>query len=259
MEDDAQLKQEKWNRSRTVMQIYLCFTAAILMGFYFYAHAIPYLQTYNANCNAPGVLSSQIWDWNFVIQSMYAVCFIPLIVIGFLMLINWYNNAPYICFVIWSLLVVAWMIATAIFLSWQAANANTCESVGNAASDLRICGRCGQIPEWNQICFNTAPYNPPLTDGLTMNTPRAFQLVFHWIMWALALIGLIYVPTEYLRAQRGYLPFLEGQREDVVVDDAEEEDEPNKEVPKPPSRAQQLQGLKVQGRISHTTLRSLVK
>lgn len=174
--DDPQLVQERWNRSRTVMVIYLCFMAAILIGFYFYAHAIPYQQTYNANCNAPGVLVSQIWDWNFVIQSMYGVCFVPLLVLGFLMLIYWYSSAPYVCFVIWSLLVVAWMFATAVFLSIQASNANTCESVGNAASDLRICGKCGPFPAWNQVCFNTAPYNPPITDGLSINPPRAFQL-----------------------------------------------------------------------------------
>lgn len=82
MSEDAKRIQERWNRSRTVMQLYLCFMAAILIGFYFYSHAIPYEQSYNANCNAPGVLSSQIWDWNFIIQAMYGVSFITLITLG---------------------------------------------------------------------------------------------------------------------------------------------------------------------------------
>lgn len=125
-------------------------------------------------------------------------------------------------------------------------------------SDLRICGKCGQFPAWNQVCFNTAPYNPPITDGLTINPPRAFQLVFHWIMCALAIFGLIYVPTEYLKGQRGYLPFLEGQQQQQTTEQGEEDAEEEAGATKP-SRAQQLQGLKIHGRISHATLRSLVK
>lgn len=89
---------------------------------------------------------------------------------------------------------------------------------------------------------------------MSVNPPRAFQLVFHWIMCALAIFGLIYVPTEYLRGQRGYLPFLEGQQQTT-----EQEEDAEEEAVSKPSRAQQLQGLKIHGRISHTTLRSLVK
>lgn len=74
-------------------------------------------------------------------------------------------------------------------------------------------------------------------------------------MCALAIFGLIYVPTEYLRGQRGYLPFLEGQQQQQQPTEQEEDAEEDTK----PSRAQQLQGLKIHGRISHTTLRSLVK
>lgn len=239
--------QEKWNRSRIIMRIYLIVLVAVLAGFYVYAHAIPYTQTYNANCNAPGVLQTQIWDWNFVIQAFYAICFLPLLAIGYEMLVSWYSRVPYVCFVIWCLLVTAWMTATAIFLSWQAANANTCESVGNPASDLRICGACGQFPSWNSICFNTAPYNPPIENGLSMNLPRAFQLGFHWALWALSVFALIYVPTEYLKAQNGYIPYVLKNQEEEPQDEEEVEEKPEEPVK-----------FRIQARIPHHRM-SLLK
>jgi hypothetical protein len=62
--------EAEWNRSRAVVVSFLMVFGALLAGYYFYQHAVRYIQSYDVNCAAPGVLVSEIWSADFVIQGL---------------------------------------------------------------------------------------------------------------------------------------------------------------------------------------------
>lgn len=208
-----------WNVSRYVMIAYLCVFTALYAGFSLYIGAVQYDDTYNANCRAPGTLTSDIWSWDFVIQGFYGLFLVPYIVFGFIMIIFWWTRVPYFVFVVLTLLLMGYFLGTGIYLSLQAARANTCEAVGNPFNDLRICGVCGGFSAWTSSCYILQPYNPPVIDGLIINTAKSFQLAFHWVFFVMLIMAMFYVPTYYLRSQNAYIEALSAPTQDVVEEE----------------------------------------
>jgi hypothetical protein len=198
----------EWNRSRIIAVVYLMVLGALLAGYYFYQHAIRYNQSYDMNCAAPGVLTSDIWGWEFMLQGFTGLLFIPFLMAGFTMLLFWSNRIAYYIVVIFSLLLVGYQFAISVHLTIEASRANTCTAVGNSFNDFRICGVCGTFIAWTGACFNTAPYNPPVTGNLMINAPKSFQLAFNWIFFLAALLALGYVPTYYIKSQDTFLAAL---------------------------------------------------
>ena len=65
------------------------------------------------------------------------------------------------------------------------------------------------------VFLKKAPYNPPVTGNLSINTPKSFQLAFNWIFTLLVTLALVFVATYYLRSQNTFLAAL--QQETFVV------------------------------------------
>ena len=211
----------RWNLSRNIVIIYMIFFSAVLAGFTLYVGAVQNEETYDANCLAPGTLTSTIWSWDFIIQGLYGVFLIPYIVVAFLMLLWWYTRVPYYIMVVYTLLLTGYFLGTGVYLSRQAILANTAESPGNPFNDLRICGVYGTLLAWSSVCFNQAPYDPPVLDGLYINTAKSFQLGFHWVFFVLLIMALVYIPTYYLRSQNAYFEVLMQPVLPSSVDDAD--------------------------------------
>lgn len=200
--------ESRWNKSRYGLVVYLCILGALVAGYYFYQHAIRYTQSFDINCAAPGTLHSDIWSWDFVLQGSYSLCLFPHIILGFLMLAFWYEKILYFIFIFFTLLLVGYMLGAAVFLTIQATNANTCAAVGNPFNDFRICGVCGLDVAWAGLCFDTAPYNPPVSTPLTINAPKAFQLAFTWIFFFLVSFSLVYVTSYYKNVQNKFMEHI---------------------------------------------------
>jgi hypothetical protein len=98
--------EAEWNRSRTIMIVYMMGFGALLAGYFLYQHAVRYNQSYDLNCAAPGALISDIWGWDFVMQGLTGLFFVLYLLAGFAMLLFWYNKIPYYIFVVFSLLLV---------------------------------------------------------------------------------------------------------------------------------------------------------
>jgi hypothetical protein len=193
-----------WNLSRNVVYIYFLIFSLLLATYYFLQHAIRYIDSTDVNCAAPGVLQSELWGWDFILQGLYALFLIPFLVLGFTMLLFWYERIPYIIFGVYCLLITAFFLGAAVYLSIQASKSNTCAAVGNPFNDRRICGVCGTFTAWITHCYNQAPYNPPVNGKLTMNWPKSFQLGYTWVFFAFLLAALFYVPTQYRKVQESY-------------------------------------------------------
>lgn len=208
--EEQKIVTSTWKKSRFGFTVYLCILAALFAGYYFYQQAIRYTQSFDVNCGAPGHLYSQIWSWDFVLQGSYSLCLVPHLVLGFLMLCYWYEKTLYFVFVFFTLLLVGYILGAAVYLTIQATSANTCAAVGNPFNDFRICGVCGLDVAWANVCFNTAPYNPPVTTPLTMNAPKAFQLAFTWIFFFMVAFSLVYVTSYYKTAQNAFIGSIGG-------------------------------------------------
>lgn len=200
--------ESRWNKSRYGLVVYLCILSALVAGYYFYQHAIRYTQSFDINCAAPGTLHSDIWSWDFVLQGSYSLCLLPHIILGFLMLAFWYEKILYFIFIFFTLLLVGYILGAAVFLTIQAINANTCAAIGNPFNDFRICGVCGLDVAWAGLCFDTAPYNPPVSTPLTINPPKAFQLAFTWIFFFLVSVSLVYVTSYYKNVQNKFMEHI---------------------------------------------------
>lgn len=202
MDEDKIVKA--WNLSRNVVFIYFLLFGLLLAVYYFLQHAVRYLNTTDANCAAPGTLVTELWGWDFILQGLYSLFLWPFFLLGFAMLVFWYERIPYVMFGVYCLLITAFFLGAAVYLSIQAGKANTCAAVGNPFNDVRICDICGTYTAWITHCYNQAPYNPPVQGPLELNWPKAYQLGFTWVIFVFLLAALFYVPTQYRRVQEQY-------------------------------------------------------
>jgi hypothetical protein len=147
--------ETEWTRSRAVVLSGLLFLGVLLATYLLYQHAVRYTQSYDLDCAAPGMLMSDIWGADFVIQGLTGLLIVLYLMLGFVMLLFWYYRFPYLGFVIFSLVLVGYQFGISIYLSIQASRANTCAAVGNPFNDFRICGVCGTFVSWTGFCFGT--------------------------------------------------------------------------------------------------------
>ncbi len=196
---------ESWRTSRTILEVYFAFFAALGAGFFLYVIAVRYIQSYDFNCSHPGTFYSEIWSFNFVIQALYGIILFGYVVLLGFMLIEWNRVEFYIAFLLYSLLISGWLLGTAVYMSFQASQANTCLAVGNPFNDFRICGVCGTYLAWDNYCFGTAPYSPLVTGGLSINVPKAFQLGFHWTFAVLIPAMTFFVVLKYRKDQKDHI------------------------------------------------------
>jgi hypothetical protein len=124
------------------------------------------------------------------------------------MLLFWYNRLFYVIFAGFTVLLLGYQFAISVYLSILASRANSCAAVGNPFNDFRICGVCGTFVSWAGQCFGEAPYNPPVTGNLSVNSPRLFQLVFNWVFTIFLGFAMLYVPVYYKNSQDVYLTSL---------------------------------------------------
>jgi len=85
--------EAEWNRTRAVLVSYLMVLGALLAGYFFYQHAVRYTQSYDVNCAAPGILVSEIWSADFVMQGLTGKQFHqqeP--AFGGFLLVNWFEK-----------------------------------------------------------------------------------------------------------------------------------------------------------------------
>ncbi len=204
-DDDGEGKKRSFQRSKMLMWIYLFFVGVLMSAYWFYSQAIRVIQSYDLDCAHPGRFYSEVWNFDFVILSLYGVLFIFYIMIGFSMMLDWANPVMFIVFLLYSVLVVGWMMGVAVYLSIQASSANTCSSVGNPFNDFRICGVCGTYPAWDGQCFNSAPYVPAVVGTLMINAPRAFQLAMTWVLVIVLVFGTIYLGYFYRKSQQPFI------------------------------------------------------
>ena len=211
-DDNGPMDGEKiikaWNTSRTIVYIYLVVFGLLISVYYLLQHAVRYLNTTDANCAAPGTLVTELWSWDFILQGLYSPFLWAYFILGFSMLVFWYERIPYVIFGVYCLLITAFFLGAAVYLSIQAGKANTCAAVGNPFNDVRICGVCGTFTAWITHCYNQAPYNPPVQGPLSLNWPKAFQLGYTWVIFAFMLAALFYVPTQYRKVQEAYKELL---------------------------------------------------
>ena len=194
--------EEYWSETRTYMRAWRGVLAAILVAFFFYSHAIRYEHTYDKDCATPGMLFSQVWSWNFVLQAFYGFFMIGLLWISGEMLTEWYSWKPYVAFIVWNALTLLWLTATIIYLTVEGTRSNGTGSNGNVFNDFRICGVYGGLPAFQNECRITGAYNPGLLESeLGWNGPRIFQYVFHWLFWVMAVFSMAYVPSAYKKSQ----------------------------------------------------------
>lgn len=124
------------------------------------------------------------------------------------MLLFWYNRLFYVIFAGFTVLLLGYQFAISVYLSILASRANSCAAVGNPFNDFRICGVCGTFVSWAGQCYGEAPYNPPVTGNLSVNSPRLFQLVFNWVFTIFLGFAMLYVPVYYKNSQDVYLTSL---------------------------------------------------
>lgn len=194
--------EQYWVETRVFMRVWRAILCALLVAFFFYMHSVKYLQTFNLDCAAPGMLTSDRWDWDFILQAFYGLWLITLLWASGMMLDIWYRWEPYAFFIGLNAATLMWLFATGIYLSVDVTRANTSTSSGNAFNDFRICGVFGSIAAFQDRCKLTGPYTPGVTEAeLGINGPKIFQLVFHWIFFVMAAVTMIYVPTSYKQSQ----------------------------------------------------------
>jgi hypothetical protein len=124
------------------------------------------------------------------------------------MLLFWYNRLFYVIFAGFTVLLLGYQFAISVYLSVWASRANSCGAVGNPFNDFRICGVCGTFVSWAGQCFGEAPYNPPVTGNLAINSAKAFQLGFNWVFTIFLGFAMLYVPIYYKNSQDVYLTAL---------------------------------------------------
>jgi hypothetical protein len=197
--------EAEWNRTRAVVVSYLMVLGALMAGYFFYQHAVRYTQSYDVNCAAPGVLVSEIWSADFVMQGLTGLLLVAYLLLGFAMLLFWYNRLFYVFFAGFTVLLFGYQIAVSVYMVVWASRANSCAAVGNPFNDFRICGVCGTFVSWAGYCFGEAPYNPPVTGNLSINTPKSFQLGFNWVFTIFLAFAMLYVPVYYKNSQDVYL------------------------------------------------------
>jgi hypothetical protein len=196
--------ETRWSVSRSVFLIFLCIFCSITVIYYFYQHSIRYIQSYDFNNATPGIFYSQIWNWDFILQGTYALILIPYPCIAFIMYVRWFQKTPYYVFAPFNMFAFAYLLGASVYLSIQLGQSNTCASVNNPFNDFRICGVCGTLLAWSNVCFNVAPYNPPVY-SLVANTPKTFQLGFSWVFAVLLGVSFFFVTTYYIKAQDAFI------------------------------------------------------
>jgi hypothetical protein len=198
--------ESRWSLSRNIFLIFLCIFDVLTVVYYFFQHAIRYIQSYDYNNATPGIFYSQIWSWDFILQGTYAFILLPYPFLAFIMYSRWFRKMPYYIFAPFNMFAFAYLLGASVYLSIQLGQSNTCASVNNPFNDFRICGVCGTLLSWSNVCFNTAPYNPPV-NSLAANSPKIFQIAFTWVFTILLGISFFYVTTYYIKAQNAFWEF----------------------------------------------------
>lgn len=194
--------EEFWEQTRVFMRVWRGVLCALLIVFFFYAHAIRYIHSYDLDCASPGMLVSDRWNWDFVLHGLYGFFLILLLWSSGEMLTEWYSWKPYTWFIIWNAVTLVWLFSTGIYLSVEAGRANRVDSPGNAFNDPRACCVFGSLSAWQDRCKLTGPCTPGVLDtDLGLSGPKVFQLVLHWLFVVMVGITMIYVPTTYKSSQ----------------------------------------------------------
>ncbi len=110
------------------------------------------------------------------------------------------RHKKYVTWIVLSYLtiVAVFTFGVAVLQMTQFLKANTCAAIGNPFNDLRICEVCGTNPGWENFCFDTAPYSPPVTiESLEPPYPIAYGLLEMWISTFMSLEVMYLIYKKY--------------------------------------------------------------